>query len=174
MIEKLKPLPSRKPTPKQKRFIQAYIKTGNATQAALQAYKASYSTARSIGYENLTKPHIRREIEKSMVIKVQLTTQDALRTVKDALEANRDKGPDSTARLKAADMTLKLADAYPKDRPQAQETHLDQQLEQLAIEIPENEPLEVIDWLCEHNRLPDAEERRKLLGDGKTKGEVGE
>ena len=177
MTNKLQPL--RKPTPKQQHFIKAYVETGNATQAALEAYNTNYSTARSIGYENLTKPHIRQEIEKAMG-KVQLTTQDAIRTIKEALEASNNKGPDWTARLKAADMTLRLGDAYPKDRPQEapQETQQDQN-HNLVTRIIETETPEVIRWTIEHRRLPNLKERQKLLGDGKTReddsaGEVGE
>lgn len=44
-------------TPKESRFIDEYLVDLNATQAAIRAgYSAR--TARSIGYENLTKPHI--------------------------------------------------------------------------------------------------------------------
>ena len=44
-------------TPKQKAFADYYIECGNATEAAI---KAGYSkrTAKEIGYENLTKPHV--------------------------------------------------------------------------------------------------------------------
>lgn len=50
-------------TQKQRRFIDEYIISGNATQAAI---KAGYSkkTARKIGQENLTKPDIKAEIER--------------------------------------------------------------------------------------------------------------
>lgn len=50
-------------TQKQRRFIDEYIISGNATQAAI---KAGYSkkTARKIGQENLTKPDIKTEIER--------------------------------------------------------------------------------------------------------------
>ena len=50
-------------TQKQRRFIDEYIISGNATQAAI---KAGYSkkTARKIGQENLTKPDIKAEIDK--------------------------------------------------------------------------------------------------------------
>ena len=50
-------------TQKQRRFIDEYIISGNATQAAI---KAGYSkkTARKIGQENLTKPDIKAAIEK--------------------------------------------------------------------------------------------------------------
>ena len=52
-------------TPKQKAFADFYIELGNATEAAI---KAGYSkrTAKEVGYENLTKPHIKNYIEERM------------------------------------------------------------------------------------------------------------
>lgn len=52
-------------TPKQKKFADNYIESGNATQSAI---KAGYSkkTAKSVGSENLTKPDIKTYIEKRM------------------------------------------------------------------------------------------------------------
>ena len=52
-------------TPKQKKFADNYIESGNATQSAI---KAGYSrkTAKSVGSENLTKPDIKSYIEKKM------------------------------------------------------------------------------------------------------------
>ena len=52
-------------TAKQERFVEAYLVDLNATQAAI---RAGYSpeTAKEIGYENLTKPHIRAKIDKAM------------------------------------------------------------------------------------------------------------
>jgi len=53
-------------TVKQQAFINEYIRNkGNATRAAI---KAGYSedTARYIGAENLTKPHIKAEIDKRL------------------------------------------------------------------------------------------------------------
>jgi len=44
-------------TPKQERFVAEYIVDLNATQAAIRA-GYSVKTARAIGFENLTKPHI--------------------------------------------------------------------------------------------------------------------
>lgn len=55
----------KKLTPKQKTFADEYIKSGNATQAALNAgYSAK--TARSIGQENLTKPDISNYINERL------------------------------------------------------------------------------------------------------------
>lgn len=44
-------------TPKQKAFADEYLKCGNAAEAAINA-GYSKRTAKEIGYENLTKPHI--------------------------------------------------------------------------------------------------------------------
>ncbi|TDV90387.1 phage terminase small subunit [Leuconostoc mesenteroides] len=52
-------------TPKQKRFADEYIKTGNATQSAIEA-GYSKRTAKEVGYENLTKPHLKEYIDKRM------------------------------------------------------------------------------------------------------------
>jgi len=52
-------------TAKQKRFIEEYLIDLNATQASI---RAGYSpeTAKEIGCENLTKPNIKNEIDKSI------------------------------------------------------------------------------------------------------------
>lgn len=52
-------------TPKQKSFIDCYIVTGNATQAAIHAGYTKKS-ARFIGAENLTKPNVRAYYENRM------------------------------------------------------------------------------------------------------------
>jgi len=53
----------KKLTPKQRRFIEEYAVDLNATQAAMRA-GYSQKTAREIGAENLSKPIIRREIDR--------------------------------------------------------------------------------------------------------------
>ena len=52
-------------TEKQKRFADEYIKSGNATQSAIEA-GYSKKTARSIGSENLAKPDISEYIAKRL------------------------------------------------------------------------------------------------------------
>lgn len=49
----------RKLTPKQQRFADEYIKSGNAADAARKAGYGKRS-ARSVGQENLTKPDIKQ------------------------------------------------------------------------------------------------------------------
>lgn len=53
-------------TPKQEAFVDAYIETGNASEAAR---RAGYSpkTAEAMGRENLRKPTIKQAIEARMV-----------------------------------------------------------------------------------------------------------
>ena len=56
---------AKKLTSKQQKFVNEYIISGNATQAAI---KAGYSkrTARKIGQENLTKPDIKAALNDKM------------------------------------------------------------------------------------------------------------
>lgn len=56
---------NRKLTPKQKKFADYYIESGNATESAIRA-KYSKNTAGEIGYENLKKPHIAHYIDEKM------------------------------------------------------------------------------------------------------------
>lgn len=69
----------RKLTPKQQKFADEYIKSGNAADAAR---KAGYSkrSARSVGQENLTKPDIKRYIDERMA-------EIASKRIMDATEA---------------------------------------------------------------------------------------
>ena len=106
----------RRPTGKQLKFIGQYISNGcNATEAALVTYDtADYATAKSIGSENLTKPYIRREIDRLMK-RENLSVSEAFAAIREALHAKGANGkPNWSVRLKAADMILKLSDAYPK------------------------------------------------------------
>lgn len=50
-------------TAKEEKFCHEYIKDFNATQAAIRA-KYSKASAKEIGYENLTKPHIKNRIDE--------------------------------------------------------------------------------------------------------------
>ncbi len=52
-------------TPKQKKFVDEYIRTGNATQSAIEA-GYSKKTAAVIGAENLIKPNIKSYIAERM------------------------------------------------------------------------------------------------------------
>ena len=133
----------RKPTLKQRRFIKAYVQNGgNATQAALEAYDTTYATARVIGCENLTKPTIKRVIDRLMEA-VELSTKDTLRAIKDAFTAtDKNNHPDHRIRLKAAVLELKLRGAYPRNR----QTHQYQPQQH----VQQTKPLDVIMETLKH------------------------
>lgn len=115
---------NRKLTPKQQKFADYYIETGNATEAAI---KAGYSkkTAKQIGQENLTKPYLREYIDERMkeladkrIMGMQealelLTsiargemTEEVVVTFMDGYEKVK-KTPDIKERLKAIEQLLK-------------------------------------------------------------------
>ena len=111
---------SKRLTLKQLKFIQIYIETGNATKAAMEAYSCkNENVAKSVGSENLTKPDIACEIEKYRK-KGGLSIQKAINAINDGYDAEKKGAPDHNVRLRSADMTLKLANAYPS---RAQEVH---------------------------------------------------
>ena len=57
-------------TEKQEKFIAAYA--GNGVEAArIAGYQGNDQTLRSVAYENLTKPHIRKAIEKRNEVEIE-------------------------------------------------------------------------------------------------------
>jgi phage terminase small subunit len=96
-------------TPKQAKFTEVYLETGNATEAADRAYKPkNRNTAHAIGAENLRKPTIKDFLEKkgldaaSMVYKLsQEAKSEAVRlgASKDILDR---AGYGATAKLHAS------------------------------------------------------------------------
>jgi len=113
---------------KQKAFIAEYVRNGrNGVQAALKVYDTEdYNTANQIARDNLQKPTIKREIDKQMS-DTGLTVKKALNAINDGYDAEKKGDPDHSIRLRSADMTLKLADAYPKNKEVShQHNHLHQ------------------------------------------------
>lgn len=54
-------------THKQQLFVDAYLETFNATEAARRAgYKGNENTLSTVGYENIRKPNIREQIEQRL------------------------------------------------------------------------------------------------------------
>lgn len=76
-------------TIKERNFIKYYIETGNATQAVMKAYDTTdYATMRSIGYENLTKPHL-RDILVMLMDSKGISDGKLLNKLNDGLNAKR-------------------------------------------------------------------------------------
>jgi phage terminase small subunit len=54
-------------TPKQAKFVKAYVETGNATEAAaIAGYSGSRETLAQAGSQNIRKPAVQNELEKAL------------------------------------------------------------------------------------------------------------
>ena len=148
---------------KQSVFVEKYLETRNATEAAFTAYDTSRDVARRIGSENLSKPDIRRAIDEAL--KTHDITPDRWAKVLDgALEAESEMiigpgqtrtRPDHVTRLKAVDLSAKLADAYPHE-PAARHEHR-------HLHLGSNEPIEVMKFKVVFGRAPTERELKELI-----------
>ena len=77
----MKPQKEKKLTPKERLFVVEYLNDLNATQAAIRA-GYSKKTARYIGHENLTKPHIQKALSEARN-SIEKREQAALLTAED-------------------------------------------------------------------------------------------
>lgn len=73
-------------TPKQKKFAEKYLETGNGTQAVLAAYNANPDTARTFASENLSKPLVQGYIAAQLTHK-DLTPQLLLNKLLESVES---------------------------------------------------------------------------------------
>lgn len=101
-------------TPRQRRFVDLYLGecVGNGVQAARQAgYVGSDETLRATAYRQLTKAHIRAEIDRVQAQSPLIATRDErLQTLTKILRA---EGTESTKdRLKALDQLSKISGDY--------------------------------------------------------------
>ena len=121
-------------TAKQRLFISEYMVDMNASKAAIRA-GYSEDTAAQIGYENLRKPEIEREIESLMEQRAQrlsVTADYVVSAIRETIERSRQAAPvfvrgklvegvfqfDASAVLKGAELLgkhLKLFTEKPED-----------------------------------------------------------
>lgn len=146
-------------TPKQKLFADYYIILQDATKAATEA-GYSKKTARNIGCENLTKPHIRAYIDERMeehqseLIATQKEVLEYMSSVMrgetlseeivvEGFEAKRmKKAPSEKDRLLAADKLLKCYGAYTdKEKMRLDRERFELEKERLELEKAKNEQL---------------------------------
>jgi len=86
-MPKDKKVAKKKLTLKEAKFTKEYLKTGNATQAAKNA-GYSKNCAKEIGYENLTKPHIKAVVQ-SAAEKLGINPEYVLGNLKEIAEFNK-------------------------------------------------------------------------------------
>lgn len=98
-------------TPKQEIFSAELIKNGgNATAAALKAYpNATYASAKTIGWENMTKLDLAKAIRKELN-RQGVTLEKAIRPIAKGLEAKKKDGADDLVKqMMAHDRWLKAS-----------------------------------------------------------------
>lgn len=103
---------------KQRKFVSAYIKKPNATEAAMQAYDASNrKVAQNIGSENLSKPIIQQAIDAAL-LKVGATPEFAVNQLYTVAQQDEELG---AKRLAAKDI-LELHGWQRGNRPESRLT----------------------------------------------------
>lgn len=98
-------------TPKQEIFSAELIKNGgNATAAALKAYpNATYASAKTIGWENMTKLDLAKAIRKEFN-RQGVTLEKALRPIVKGLDAvDKEGNDDLDKQMRAHDRWLKAS-----------------------------------------------------------------
>lgn len=108
-------------TKKQKEFVEAYVVTGNGTQAALTAYDTQDpDTAGVIAYENLRKPKIQNALEEALpdelLAKIHLEGLFATRSVFDVKGELVAEDADFSVRHKYLDSAYKLKGKYAAEK----------------------------------------------------------
>jgi len=104
-------------TPKQRKFADAYIKTGSAPEAALSAYNCSNrNSARVMGHKTRHNPKVRSYLQDQVL--TETLVDEGVESLRQSLKANKvitnkrgevvDTWPDWGNRIKAATHLLKL------------------------------------------------------------------
>lgn len=97
--------PKRLPkTIKEKKFVNEYLKTGNATEAAQKVYNAkSYNSSANIGYQNLKKLDFPTILDRAGI-----TDDFIAKTIRGGMKAKNNLGkPEWASRLKATELATK-------------------------------------------------------------------
>lgn len=116
-----------KPTLKQRRFVAEYIKTGNATEAAWRTYNnKSRRNARLLARANLQKPIVKKTLEEELE-QAGLTIGTTLDVVKGAMFAGLKEKPKNSDSLRAAELLLKLYNAFPASKSMKLSYNINQQ-----------------------------------------------
>ncbi len=104
-------------TIKQRRFVRAYVQSGNGTEAALAAYHTTDpSTAHAIATENLQKPAIQEAVTE-LLDEGGLSNEKLAELHAHYLALYRSDDPQEKALgLRALDMAYKLKGAYAPER----------------------------------------------------------
>jgi len=109
--------PRKTPTFKQKQFAKAYVENkGNASKAALTAYNVNKAGAKTLGYQQLQKPIVQKEI-KDQLDKAGLSLEVLNEYSLDAISNNLKYGKASQAAgISQLQFLYKLHNALPASK----------------------------------------------------------
>lgn len=154
-------------------FVTHLIETeGNASEALLRTFPGWYKNkqvAWAQGCEFAKKPEVNAILRETLGM-VQANPTKAASIISEACSATKLVGsgsdrveiPDHAARLRAAELIIKLYDGYPKP---------DQAQKGKVIDmIPADEPEEVLRFMVLYGRKPTDTERQKLIEPGGPNG----
>lgn len=124
---------------KQKLFVQKFIETKNATEAAWQTYNCkNRNMARLLGHQNLNNPQVLRELEAEME-KKNITDDFLLERLKEGMDAkvvSQYQGevketdiPDHSAAYKWWEAAAKMKKFFPAEETINKNLNIDLQLE---------------------------------------------
>lgn len=122
------------PNQKEIKFLEHYLDSGNATEAArLLGYKQPEQS----GYKILKRPHIERYLKKAEAeITKNLPTKEAIQS--EIVEIARSKKESTRDRLSAYDMYLKIISGYAAEKREVTSTNKTnltvEHIQQLTIE----------------------------------------
>lgn len=92
-------------TPKQRAWVDAYLKTGNATEAARQAgYVGNDNTLGAVGGENLRKPTIQAALKERGETANRAKIADANEVLELLTGVARDEGAHPVARVRSLEL----------------------------------------------------------------------
>lgn len=149
-------------TRKQRDYADSLIETGNPVESAIRAYSPKdRNAARVIAYRNQRNFKIQAYVEATLMLSG--TVDKSVQALDDGLSATVIyKGevtdiPDHKVRLKASKQTLDLV--VPKNA----DTVVEAQIEEPEIELPEDTPVPVLEWIVEHEKLPTEEQEKQIM-----------
>jgi len=140
-------------SPKQEKFIEEYIKTGNGKEAALRVYNTTDGkTAKSIAVENLSKPAIQAEIQRKkadLAKEFKIEAINAFNKLKEYIEQDKINGMALTprTRLEALKLLLDYAGYAPSQKVESINLNISAQEEtrRRAAELIKKKQEECID-----------------------------
>jgi phage terminase small subunit len=145
-----------------RRWCEAYIRTGSVTAATSEVYGDSITAPACKGSRLLANREVQEILQEIMEIS-EATPDVAAGIIGEACKATKVVGEtevkDHQTRLRAADMILKVFDAYPHDEVNINTTSTSKHLHVYLAE-----PMKVQKFIVEKGRMPTVDERREIDG----------